>query len=40
MTGHSENNKLIRIQEINPLAYLEKPVEIYELKPLLNLIIE
>jgi len=40
MTGHSESDKSMRIQEVNPIAYLEKPVEIYELKPLLESIFE
>jgi len=36
MTGYSESNIFIRAQEVNPAAYLHKPIEIYNLKPIID----
>ncbi len=36
MTGYDEPNIFERAQKINPVAYLIKPVEIWDLKPILE----
>ena len=36
MTGYEGAEIVKRAQKINPIAYLTKPVEIWELKPLLE----
>ena len=36
MTGYSESSIFVRAQAVNPLAYLHKPVEIYNLKPIIE----
>ncbi len=36
MTGYNESSIYERAQKINPVAYLEKPVEIYDIKPILD----
>ena len=38
MTGYNESSIFERAQKINPAAYLEKPVEIYDIKPILDTI--
>jgi len=36
MTGYNEPNFLKRAEKVNPVGYLEKPVEIYNLQPLID----
>ena len=36
MTGYNESSIYERAQKINPVGYLEKPVEIYDIKPILD----
>lgn len=36
MTGYNESSILERAQKINPVGYLEKPVEIYNIKPIID----
>ena len=36
MTGYFEHDLFKRAQKINPVAYLEKPVDIYNLKPVIE----
>ena len=38
MTGYNESSIFERAQKINPAAYLEKPVEIYDIKPIIDAI--
>jgi CheY-like chemotaxis protein len=38
MTGYNEANILDRSKTINAVAYLEKPIEIYDLKPIIDAI--
>ncbi|MCD4818396.1 MAG: response regulator [Candidatus Cloacimonetes bacterium] len=40
MTGYSESNIFVRAQKVNPIAYLHKPVEIYNLKPVIESIFD
>ena len=36
MTGYNESSIYERAQKIKPVGYLEKPVEIYDIKPILD----
>jgi len=36
MTGYTQSGIFERAQKIKPLAFLEKPVEIYTLKPVID----
>ena len=36
MTGYNESSIFERAQKINPAGYLEKPVEIYDIKPIID----
>ena len=36
MTGYNESSIFERAQKINPVAYLEKPIEIYDVKPVID----
>ena len=36
MTGFTESNIFKKAQELNPVAYLEKPVEVYDITPILE----
>ena len=36
MTGYNEIEMFNRAQKINPVSYLEKPVEIIDLKPIID----
>lgn len=36
MTGFTDTNIHKRAQEINPVAYLEKPIEVYEVTPIIE----
>ncbi|MCK5148994.1 response regulator [bacterium] len=36
MTGYNKSNLFIRAHKVHPVAYLEKPVEIYDLKPIIE----
>ena len=36
MTGYNESSIFERAQKINPVAYLEKPIEIYDVKPIID----
>jgi two-component system, response regulator PdtaR len=36
MTGYSEKDLFDRVQELNPAGYLPKPIEIYDLTPVID----
>ncbi|MCD4817619.1 MAG: response regulator [Candidatus Cloacimonetes bacterium] len=36
MTGYPERNLFERAQKVNPAAYFQKPIEIYDLKPIID----
>ena len=36
MTGYNESSIFERAKVINPVAFLEKPVEIYDIKPIID----
>ena len=36
MTGYNESSIFERAQKIKPVGYLEKPVEIYDIKPIIE----
>ena len=40
MTGYPEKSLIERAQYINPVGYFQKPVEIYDLKPIIDTIFE
>ncbi|MFC1898464.1 response regulator [Candidatus Cloacimonadota bacterium] len=39
MTGYSEHSLVDRAKEVKPVAYLEKPVELYDLQPVIDSIV-
>ena len=40
MTGFTDTNIYKRAHEINPVAYLEKPIEVYEVTPIIESLFE
>jgi len=39
MTGYNTNSTIQRAKAINPTGYLEKPIELYDLEPIIQSII-